>query len=156
MKGFGNVIVNNFNPVQGGQTYYIPAKNKSFVLDEQIGRETIYFVASRQNYVVLEIQYQVMQLFQQHNISIASELVMIKPFSTDGCSLFPDGSLTNKTLWQACCIEHDKAYWQGGTYEERKAADEALEKCVGQPEIATLMLNGVRIGGSPYWPTPFW
>lgn len=67
MKGFANVIVNNFNPVQGGQTYYIPAKNKSFVLDDQIGKETIYFVASRQNDVILEKQYQVMQLLQQQN-----------------------------------------------------------------------------------------
>ena len=82
----------------------------------------------------------------------------ILPFSTDGCSMFPDGSFQAKTLWQTCCIEHDKAYWRGGTYAERKAADKALKECVanvGQPKIAKLMLHGVRIGGSPYWYTPF-
>ena len=90
--------------------------------------------------------------------SMAAESVTISPFSTDGCSLFPDGTLKNKTLWQACCIEHDKAYWQGGTYKERKTADEALGKCVasvGQLKTAKLMQQGVRVGGSPYWPTPF-
>jgi hypothetical protein len=55
-----------------------------------------------------------------------------------------------------CCIRHDIAYWQGGTQAQRLAADEALEACVsrvGEPEIARLMRAGVRIGGSPYFPT---
>ncbi len=82
----------------------------------------------------------------------------IKPFNTDGCSHFPNGTLTQKELWLKCCIEHDKLYWQGGTYEERKNADMALKTCVagvGEPEIAELMLQGVRVGGSPYFPTEF-
>jgi len=80
----------------------------------------------------------------------------IKPFMTDGCSLFPDGMLDKPELWLACCIEHDKSYWQGGTWHQRKQADEALQACVsklGQPEIAALMLSGVRVGGSAFWPT---
>ncbi len=46
----------------------------------------------------------------------------------------------------------------GGTCQERKNADEALKTCVtevGQPEIAQLMLAGVRVGGTPYLPTTF-
>lgn len=85
----------------------------------------------------------------------ASEL---KPFATDGCSDFPDGTLEHKTLWLNCCIAHDLAYWLGGTYEQRQLADEELEACVakvGEPEIALLMLAGVRVGGSPYWPTRY-
>jgi hypothetical protein len=27
-------------------------------------------------------------------------------------------------------VEHDRAYWKGGTYEDRKKADLKLEKCV--------------------------
>jgi hypothetical protein len=80
----------------------------------------------------------------------------LKPFTTDGCSLFPDGTYEQQSLWMECCIRHDIAYWQGGTQEQRLAADEALEACVsrvGEPEIAKLMLTGVRIGGSPYFPT---
>ncbi len=89
------------------------------------------------------------------NVAVASDL---KPFTSDGCSVFPDGTLKEKDLWLACCIEHDKAYWLGGTYKEKELADARLEKCVadiGEPFIATLMKAGVRIGGSPYFPTPF-
>lgn len=80
------------------------------------------------------------------------------PFTSDGCSSFPDGTLKQRELWLSCCVAHDKAYWMGGTYDERLAADKELEACVekvGEPEIAKLMLAGVRVGGSPYWPTSF-
>jgi hypothetical protein len=82
----------------------------------------------------------------------------LKPFTTDGCSKFPDGMPAHKTLWLSCCTEHDKAYWQGGTYRDRRKADEELRRCVanvGEPGIAALMLAGARVGGSPYWPTRF-
>ncbi len=82
----------------------------------------------------------------------------LRPFTTDGCSDFPDGTPSHKTLWLRCCTEHDKAYWQGGTYDERRKTDEALQRCVakvGEPGIAALMLAGVRVGGSPYWPTRY-
>jgi len=82
----------------------------------------------------------------------------ISLFATDGCSAFPDGTLEQKSLWAHCCITHDISYWKGGTYEERLAADQLLEQCVaraGEPEIAQLMLAGVRVGGSPYFPTSY-
>ncbi|KGJ94449.1 hypothetical protein [Colwellia psychrerythraea] len=95
-------------------------------------------------------------LFSLLSASILAET--IKPFSSDGCSAFPDGTYQQKELWLSCCTAHDYAYWQGGTYEERLIADEQLQQCVanvGEPKIANLMLTGVRIGGSPYLPTPF-
>ena len=82
----------------------------------------------------------------------------LKPFTTDGCSSFPDGTFEQASLWASCCIRHDFAYWQGGTYEERLDADEELESCVagvGEPTIASLMLAGVRVGGTPYLPTSY-
>jgi len=82
----------------------------------------------------------------------------IKPFTTDGCSAFPDGNYQQQTLWRPCCTAHDYAYWQGGTYNQRLVADQALHHCVaqlGEPTIARLMLAGVRVGGSPFLPTPF-
>jgi hypothetical protein len=87
-----------------------------------------------------------------------AESSLLKPFTTDGCSVFPDGTLAHKELWLSCCTAHDLAYWQGGTYEERLQADQALEICVtqvGEPRIAKLMLAGVRVGGTPYLPTSF-
>ena len=88
-------------------------------------------------------------------ISIADNLV---PFTTDGCSAFPDGTVKQQSLWMDCCIRHDLAYWIGGSYHERQQADLALENCVaqvGEPEIARIMLAGVRAGGSPYFPTSY-
>ncbi len=82
----------------------------------------------------------------------------LRPFTTDGCSAFRDGTPRQRALWQRCCIEHDKAYWRGGTYSERLAADKALRSCVasvGEPQVGAIMLAGVRVGGSPFWPTRF-
>ena len=82
----------------------------------------------------------------------------LQPFTSDGCSAFPEGTPAQKQLWLKCCTVHDFAYWQGGTYAQRERADEALRACVeqvGEPEIALLMLAGVRVGGSPFLPTQF-
>jgi hypothetical protein len=82
----------------------------------------------------------------------------LKPFTSDGCSSFPDGTLKQKTLWLSCCQQHDLEYWRGGTYQERLQSDIALKVCVsnvGEPEIALLMLAGVRVGGTPFLPTKF-
>ena len=83
----------------------------------------------------------------------------LKPFTTDACSAgFPEGTSAQPKLWCDCCVAHDLAYWKGGTAEERRAADTALRECVtrkGEPATASRMELGVRIGGGPYWPTPF-
>lgn len=82
----------------------------------------------------------------------------LQPFATDGCSDFPDGTPDRQQLWLDCCVIHDKAYWAGGTSLQRQEADSALEKCVadaGEPLIAQVMHAGVRVGGTPYWPTNF-
>ena len=82
----------------------------------------------------------------------------LKPFTTDGCSEFPNGTPKQKDLWLTCCIAHDKKYWAGGTRDERLLADRELKACVesvGEPAIAALMLAGVRVGGSPALNTPF-
>jgi len=82
----------------------------------------------------------------------------LKPFASDGCSSFPDGTFQQNQLWLGCCIEHDLAYWAGGTYNDRLEADERLQMCVadvGEPEIALLMLAGVRVGGTPILPTSY-
>jgi hypothetical protein len=88
-------------------------------------------------------------------VAIGADLA---PFTSDGCSSFPDGTPVNQSLWLDCCVRHDLAYWKGGTYEERLDADLALEQCVakaGEPEIARLMLHGVRTGGNPFFLTPY-
>jgi hypothetical protein len=91
-------------------------------------------------------------------LSTSAHAAVLQPFTTDGCSAFPNGTLEHKQLWLPCCTAHDVAYWQGGTYDERLVADEQLYQCVsklGELKIAELMLTGVRFGGNPYLPTTF-
>ena len=81
----------------------------------------------------------------------------LSKFTSDGCSLFINGTFENPELWKDCCFQHDIAYWQGGTKEEREAADLAFKKCVekktGNSGLAELMYQAVRKGGEPYFPT---
>lgn len=73
-------------------------------------------------------------------------------FTTDGCSLWPDDG------WVACCLEHDMAYWCGGTERERDEADAALASCVekqGSKEMGAVMGVGVGVGGAYWLPTPW-
>ena len=83
--------------------------------------------------------------------------VKLADFTSDGCSLFVDGTFENPDLWKECCLKHDIAYWQGGTKEERETADFAFRECVqkktGNAELAELMYQAVRTGGEPYYPT---
>lgn len=62
MDSFKNVQLGNANPVKANQTYYLPAKTKSFKLDNQTGTEKLYLLASVQADVVLENQAQILQL----------------------------------------------------------------------------------------------
>jgi hypothetical protein len=74
------------------------------------------------------------------------------PFTTDGCSLVPNGPMTE------CCIEHDMAYWCGGPSALRGTADEALRSCIvqhGGKVKSTFMYAGVRLGGARWLPFPW-
>jgi hypothetical protein len=71
MKSFHSVSVNQSNPAQAGTTYYIPAADKSFFLDEQIGEETLYFIAARSADRLLEQQYDQVLIARQHSRSAA-------------------------------------------------------------------------------------
>jgi len=81
----------------------------------------------------------------------------MKPFTSDGCSLFPDASPITKANWCSCCVEHDISYWRGGTEKDRQLADTKLKDCVlsktGNKTLSSAMYEGVRVGGSPYFYT---
>jgi hypothetical protein len=86
----------------------------------------------------------------------SASAVELRDFTSDGCSLFPDGSVKDRALWCDCCLAHDITYWRGGTREDRKRADEVLRDCVlartGSKALANLMYDGVRVGGDPAFP----
>jgi hypothetical protein len=77
----------------------------------------------------------------------------IRPFVTDGCTMFPDGVPGRPTLWEGCCVAHDLAYWKGGTRSDRRQADATLMSCVNKasknPVLGSLMRLFVMIGGGP-------
>jgi hypothetical protein len=83
----------------------------------------------------------------------------LAPFTSDGCSLFPDGTLKDRNLWCDCCQQHDLAYWQGGSIDERQQADTSLHDCVsartGDQQLAEIIYLGARTGGHPAFPTWF-
>jgi hypothetical protein len=92
--------------------------------------------------------------WQEQEITVKKS-ANIKPFTSDGCSLFPDRNWIGKSDWLSCCFDHDVAYWQGGTEAQREQADHALKVCVtdktNNEKFAELMYRGVRAGGSPYF-----
>lgn len=85
----------------------------------------------------------------------ANERVMPPEFKSDGCTLFPDGN------YRDCCVEHDKSYYFGGSFKERRAADNRLYKCVKSKDgkhnkmVARMMWIGVRVGAVSFLPTRF-
>ena len=106
-----------------------------------------------------------MSVHYLHKIMVSSLLLLslnsaiaeqIDDFSSDGCSQFPDGTLSEKNLWCDCCIAHDVAYWQGGSQEQKQQADRDLQDCVLQKTdnklLAGTMYYGVVLGGSPVFP----
>lgn len=77
---------------------------------------------------------------------------VLKPFTTDYCSEWPDGKSADPKLWADCCFNHDIHYWIGGTQEQRKASDLELKQCVkmtGESLGSFFMYVGVRLGGLP-------
>lgn len=72
-----------------------------------------------------------------------------KPFTTDLCTGYPEGTRQQPTLWAHCCLKHDLDLWAGGRSDDRTQADLALRECVsktGEPQHARLMWMGVRLG----------
>ena len=74
------------------------------------------------------------------------------PFKSDGCSCVPDLDI------ETCCLDHDRAYWCGGARWQKLQADHDFRQCIrdaDRQKIAALYFMGVRVGGSPYLPTPW-
>jgi hypothetical protein len=72
------------------------------------------------------------------------------PFPDDGCSCAPDGN------FRQCCEAHDRAYYQGGSKEQRKQADREFRQCIrdkGHAILDDIYYFGARVGGVPWLPT---
>lgn len=95
-----------------------------------------------------------LELWRHEHLTVVkqSSTATLAPFTTDGCSgglssawdymasVLPEFGKTHGQAppWENCCIEHDRAYHNGGarditaekSFEVRKQADVALEACV--------------------------
>ena len=89
------------------------------------------------------------------SLTACSSIPTLKPFASDGCSLFPDGHLSKRDLWCDCCVVHDIAYWQGGTEQQKEEADLTFRQCVldktDDKRLADFMYQGVKYGGEPFF-----
>lgn len=73
----------------------------------------------------------------------------LNEFKTDYCTFFPEGTPSKPDVWKDCCLQHDLAYWTGGSKSKQDLADLELKKCVtksSSPFFGNLMYRGVRIG----------
>lgn len=88
----------------------------------------------------------------------AAEVNKLRPFVTDGCSMWFDGTHRQPYLWRHCCVVHDLAYWQGGASQVRDQADQQLRACVSEvagKAMGNYMYFFVSTGGSPLLPTAY-
>ena len=73
----------------------------------------------------------------------------VRPFKTDFCTNFAEGTRDEPALWKHCCLVHDMFFWAGGSKADRDIADLDLRSCItktGATQIANLMYLGVRAG----------
>lgn len=92
-------------------------------------------------------------------MSLCSEKIAEQPrveFSTDGCTLWPDG-FNAESNWSACCVRSDVDYWCGGTSDDRITTDNTFRECVKKESaiMATLMFYSSRLFGHPMMPAPW-
>jgi hypothetical protein len=83
--------------------------------------------------------------------SWAQSDLSLKPFVTDYCTAYAEGTRAQPNLWKHCCEEHDLYFWAGGSLEDRKTTDLRLRACVektGAKTQAALIYAAVSIGGS--------
>lgn len=74
-------------------------------------------------------------------------------FYQDGCTAFPDW-LPGHNFYEAC-LNHDIAYWLGGSEEERTLVNRALAEQVRPlgplgPFLAPIMYTAVQYGGNSW------
>lgn len=74
------------------------------------------------------------------------------PYKSDGCSYSPDFNFNQ------CCRDHDRAYYYGGSKQQRKRTDQKFRQCVrnkGHAILDDVYYSGVRVFAVPWLPTSF-
>lgn len=107
-------------------------------------------ILSMKNLVILTLFYASMTYTTSaHAETLAPFSNSLKPFRTDGCTMFVDGTPSKPALWRNCCVEHDIRYWFGGDQSDMDEADRRLRACVkgvAGTTWAKMIYLGVRTG----------
>ena len=103
MEEWQGVRLDNLNPVKAGVTYNLPDDNKSFVLDQQRGSETLYFLASRKDDPnIKKLAKQMHDARKQGNkqLSNSAQRALTKTFKTRGpAKIVSDPSSETEVNW---------------------------------------------------------
>lgn len=94
-------------------------------------------------------KFQILLLIFASMFAFSSLAMDIKPFRSDLCTGYAEGTGQEPMKWAHCCVEHDLYLWAGGRAVFRDVADLDLKKCVeetGEPHHARLIYFGVRFG----------
>ncbi len=96
----------NSNPVKAGVKYFVPGEYQSFVLDNQVGKETIYFVVTQTPDDRLENQYQTM-FVQQNKRSLEQRFMARQKWgdtmkSRGVAGIVEDSTTTSQNLDDLC------------------------------------------------------
>ncbi len=75
MAELGGVKIDNLNPVTAHKEYTLPAPDKSFVLDRQVGRERIYLLVAKEHNHELEELYQKIEAARQRQKPKIAEIL---------------------------------------------------------------------------------
>lgn len=92
LADFKGVALELKNPVQPNQVYIVPAKDKSFVLDNVHGTEQIYFLAFRQRDSELEQLYQ--EVVEAQNSGNARQVQLAQAKLAKAVTVTPKGVAT--------------------------------------------------------------
>jgi hypothetical protein len=84
-------------------------------------------------------------------VAAQARMGTLKPYVTDGCTGFAEGTKKDPNLWAHCCAEHDLRYWFGGSDDDMDYADLSLRACVREvagEKWARIIYDGVIAGHS--------
>jgi hypothetical protein len=83
------------------------------------------------------------------SLNVKAAIEELRPFKTDYCTSYPEGTKSDPELWKHCCLSHDMFFWAGGSRQDRYISDLELRRCIektGARNQARLIYYAVRLG----------
>lgn len=104
VQRFGNTPLQHQNPVVAGAANFVPAEQISLVLNRTTGKETLYFLASREKDTVLESFYNGLETLQQQQPQLQETLHAHR--------VFVQNILTTQRFEPELAMDTEQVTWQ--------------------------------------------